>query len=426
MFNQAGLSLDQAPPISVVFKFFFLGALFGIGLGISLFFYQTSIFDTSTAGALSVTHLFTLGVMLSFMFGALFQMLPVIAGISITSPSKKSNLLLYPFMFGVIILILAFNLQYTFLYLLAGTLLAVSLFVIILPIFKKLRQVKNHTASSKGMGIALLSLSLTIIFALYLLLFLSGYVEGTYYTHIKISHYSFGLFGWIALLIISISFQVIEMFYVTPSYPLFVSKYMPLSLFILLFSSSLLGFYLPHIWIFTSMLLAFILSAYALLTLQRLKQKKRPLSDATVWFWRVGLSALLISMLCMVLGLFTHLPYVKTFSYIFFASFALSIVFAMFYKIVPFLTWFHLSSQGYFTAPMMHEVIHPKTAKNHLYIHITTIVTYLLSLFVSSFIFLAALFTILSFSWIAYQIIHAWKLYKQTQKTGEKFEMNKM
>jgi len=426
MFNQTGLSLDQAPPISVVFKFFFLGALFGIGLGISLFFYQTSIFDTSTAGALSVTHLFTLGVMLSFMFGALFQMLPVIAGISITSPSKKSNLLLYPFMFGVIILILAFNLQYTFLYLLAGTLLAVSLFVIILPIFKKLRQVKNHTASSKGMGIALLSLSLTIIFALYLLLFLSGYVEGTYYTHIKISHYSFGLFGWIALLIISISFQVIEMFYVTPSYPLFVSKYMPLSLFILLFSSSLLGFYLPHIWIFTSMLLAFILSAYALLTLQRLKQKKRPLSDATVWFWRVGLSALLISMLCMVLGLFTHLPYVKTFSYIFFASFALSIVFAMFYKIVPFLTWFHLSSQGYFTAPMMHEVIHPKTAKNHLYIHITTIVTYLLSLFVSSFIFLAALFTILSFSWIAYQIIHAWKLYKQTQKTGEKFEMNKM
>jgi len=291
---------------------------------------------------------------------------------------------------------------------------------------KKLRQVKNHTASSKGMGIALLSLSLTIIFALYLLLFLSGYVEGTYYTHIKISHYSFGLFGWIALLIISISFQVIEMFYVTPSYPLFVSKYMPLSLFILLFSSSLLGFYLPHIWIFTSMLLAFILSAYALLTLLRLKQKKRPLSDATVWFWRVGLSALLISMLCMVLGLFTHLPYVKTFSYIFFASFALSIVFAMFYKIVPFLTWFHLSSQGYFTAPMMHEVIHPKTAKNHLYIHITTIVTYILSLFVNSFIFLAALFTILSFSWIAYQIIHAWKLYKQTQKTGEKFEMNKM
>jgi len=30
MFNQNGLSLDQAPPISVVFRFFLSGALFGI------------------------------------------------------------------------------------------------------------------------------------------------------------------------------------------------------------------------------------------------------------------------------------------------------------------------------------------------------------------------------------------------------------
>ena len=169
-----------------------------------------------------------------------------------------------------------------------------------------------------------------------------------------------------------------------------------------------------------------MLTLYARLTLKRLTQKKRPLSDATVWFWRLGLSALVLSMFFMILGEFTTLPITKPLSYIFFAAFALSIVFAMFYKIVPFLTWFHLNSQGYFTAPMMHEVIHPKTAKKHLYIHVATIVTFILAFFVNTFIFLAAGLTILSFSWMAWQIKHADRLYKETQKNGEKFEMGNM
>jgi uncharacterized membrane protein YesL len=113
----------------------------------------------------------------------------------------------------------------------------------------------------------------------------------------------------------------------------------------------------------------------------------------------------------------------QTLSYIFFASFALSIVFAMFYKIVPFLTWFHLNSQGYFTAPMMHEVIHPKTAKKHLYIHLSTIVSFVLSIFIPQIIMLAGLLTMLSFGWMAYQIIHAHLLYIKIEKTGEKFDM---
>jgi hypothetical protein len=153
-----------------------------------------------------------------------------------------------------------------------------------------------------------------------------------------------------------------------------------------------------------------------------LTQKKRPLTDATVWFWRMGLSSLLLSMLSMGITLFTDLDIIKTLSYIFFTSFALSIVFAMFYKIVPFLTWFHL--QGYFTAPMMHEVIHPKTANKHLYIHLASIITFVLSIFIPQLILLAGLLTMLSFGWMGYQIIHAHLLYKKTQETGEKFDMN--
>ncbi len=426
MFSQNGLSLDQAPPITVIFRFFFLGSLFGILGGLLLFTYKTDIFDTSSVGALTFTHTLTLGVMLSFMFAALFQMLPVIAGITLTSPQKKANLLLYPFGLGTIMLLLGFNHPNTsWLFLLAALLLGISIFTAIVPMLKQLLTLQNHSPSSKGMSIALLALVIVVLLALYLVTTLGGVIEGSLYIPIKKAHYSFGLFGWISLLIISISFQVIEMFYVTPSYAKSISTYLPLTLFILLIVSTFISFFHANTWEISNMLLSLLLTFYALLTLKKLSQKKRPLSDATVWFWRLGLTSLLLSMLCIVLQNFTSISIVKTLSYIFFASFALSIVFAMFYKIIPFLTWFHLSSQGYFSAPMMHEIIHPKTAKNHLYIHLATVVTFVLSLLMPLFIFLAGILMIISFSWMAYQIIHANKLYNETQKNGEKFEMGK-
>jgi len=423
MFSQNGLSLDQAPPISVVLRFFFSGALFGILAGFLILFSQSKIFDASTMEAVTLIHTLTLGVMLSFMFAALFQMLPVIAGVTLPSPVKKANLLQYPFVLGVITLLFAFNLSYPWLFLLASLLLGGSILYIVVVMLQNLLKIPNHSASSKGMLFSLLALGIVILLALYLTGTLSGTISGVHYTHVKKSHYAFGLFGWISLLIISISFQVIEMFYVTPAYPKLVSRYLPLTILTILVTSTITGLFIPVLTAGINLLLAVILTAYGLLTLKRLTQKKRPLTDATVWFWRVGLTSLILSMLFMSISQFTNIQNIHTLSYIFFTSFALSIVFAMFYKIVPFLTWFHLNSQGYFTAPMMHEVIHPKTAKKHLYIHLATIITFILAIFIPTFIFPAGILTILSFSWMSYQIVHANLLYKKIQETGEKFDM---
>ncbi len=424
MFNQNGLSLDQAPPISVVLRFFLSGTLFGILAGVLILFFQNSIFDTNSTEAVIVTHTLTLGVMLSFMFAALFQMLPVIAGVTLHSPVKKANLVQYPFVTGVIALLFAFKLSAAWLFIIASVLLGGSILPITYIMLKNLFGLQHHSSSSKGMSTALVALGLVVLLALYMTATQAGVVNGEYYTSVKQAHYSFGLFGWIALLIISISFQVIEMFYVTPSYPKLVSHYLPLTLLLLIVITSLTALIIPEVWLLSNILLALLLSAYALLTLVRLTQRKRPLADATVWFWRVGLGSLILSMLTMVISMFTETPLLQSLAYLFFSAFALSIVFAMFYKIVPFLTWFHLNSQGYFTAPMMHEVIHPKTAMKHLYIHLVTLIAFILSLIVPAFIFAAGLLTILSFGWMAYQIIHAHKLYRHTQQTGEKFTMD--
>ncbi len=423
MFSQNGLSLDQAPPISVVFRFFFAGALFGMLSGIFILLFQNTVFQVHSPASITLTHTLTLGVMLSFMFAALFQMLPVIAGVTLRSPVTKANFVQYPFILGVITLLLAFNLSQTWLFGLASLLLGSSILYIVAIMLKDLIKLPNHSASSKGMSIALFALAFVVLLALYLTFSLWGINDGSYYMQIREAHYSFGLFGWIALLIIAISFQVIEMFYVTPAYPKVITDYLPLALLAILVMTTFIGLFNPSIWIISNLLLSILLIAYALLTLKRLTQRKRPLTDATVWFWRLGLVSLILSMSGISVTQFTDNTVIQSLSFIFFASFALSIVFAMFYKIVPFLTWFHLNSQGYFTAPMMHEIIHPKTAMKHLYIHLTTVVTFVLSLFIAPFIYLAGLLTILSFGWMTYQIVHAWKLYQHTQKTGEKFDM---
>ena len=424
MFNQNGLSLDQAPPISVVFRFFLSGSLFGILAGLFILIFQSTIFDIRSSEALILTHTFTLGIMLSFMFAALFQMLPVIAGVTLKSPIQKAQLVQYPFVAGVITLLFAFNFHYPWLFGLASVLLGSSILYIVTVMLKNLLRLPNHSASSKGMSLTLIALALVILLALYLTATLSGISEGSYYLQLREAHFSFGLFGWIALLIISISFQVIEMFYVTPAYPKFVSGYLPLKVLLLLLVGLSISFFAPKIWVLIDIFLALVLTGYALLTLKRLTQRKRPLTDATVWFWRLGLSALILSMLSMLIDTFTETKTIQELSYIFFATFALSIVFAMFYKIVPFLTWFHLNSQGYFTAPMMHEVIHPKTAKKHLYIHLATVASFIITLWIPALLTLSGLLVILSFAWMTWQIIHAWKLYIHTQKTGEKFDMN--
>jgi len=423
MFNQGGLSLEQAPPISVVLRFFVTGALFGTLLGIFMLMDILNI-DLVNVEALFI-HTLSLGVMVSFMLGALFQMLPVLAGVVITMPTRKAMIVHLLFVIGLLLQLSAFIDSFTsFLYFISGAYLASGLFYAIYLMLKELFTIKEHSNSSKGMIFALLSLGLAVIFGSYLLLSLGGYIDGAYFMQIKELHYSFALFGWVSLLIVSVSFQVIEMFYITPKYPPLMSKNFTSAIFSLLFlkiGAIAMGFETESITAF----LAILFMLYGTVTLHRLYHRKRPTSDATVWFWRLGMGLLIISMTITLLDTFTYLPIeVKKVSYFSFIGFGLSIVFAMVYKIVPFLTWFHLSNQGYMEAPMMHDVIHPKQAKRHFYLHVLMLLFLIASLFFNIFILtvLNAILVLLSFGFLLYHLIYAIRKYRYTQKHSKKIE----
>ncbi len=425
MFNQGGLSLEQAPPISVVLKFFITASFFGLILG--LYLLGDSIFslqNNAYSFDLIVVHLLALGVMASFMFGALFQMLPVIAGVVIQMPSKKSMVTHILLIAGLSLQILAFITSDSILYLLTALVLGSGLLHTTTLMLKELFKIKDHSSSAKGMIFALGSFTIAILLGIYLLLTLGGYIDGDLFTKLKEAHYSFAIFGWISLLIISVSFQVIEMFYVTPKYPNILSKYLVTVLFMLLILKTIaILIDLPTVGITSLLAILFIL--YGAITLHRLYKRRRPTSDATVWFWRLGMGLLIITMSIVILNSIMEVNEVLTpLSYLGFIGFALSIVFGMIYKIIPFLVWFHLSNQGYMEAPMMHDVIHPKKAKIHFWIHISMLLAWSGSMLFAFpiLILLASLLTTVSFGWLLYHTVIAWKKYDYTQKHTEKIE----
>jgi len=425
MFNQGGLSLEQAPPISVVLKFFITAATFGLLLGLYLLGDATQVLPNNDyAFDVTIIHLLALGVMASFMLGALFQMLPVIAGVVIQAPIKKSMVAHLLLILGLILQLGAFQTQNRWLYLATAIILGSGLLHATTLMIKELAKVKDHSGSSKGMLFALGSFTLAIGFGIYLLLTLGGYVEGGSFELIKTAHYSFALFGWVSLLIVSVSFQVVEMFYVTPKYPNIMSQYLVISIFLLLvfkLIALLLG--VPTVGI--TIVLALLFISYGGITLHRLYKRRRPTSDATVWFWRLGMGLLIITMGIIFLEHTMGVDeIVMPLSYLSFIGFALSIVFAMVYKIVPFLVWFHLSNQGYLEAPMMHDVIHPKRAKIHFGIHLAMLLVWAgaMSFGYQGLIILASLLTTVSFGWLLYHLIMAWKKYDYTQKHTERME----
>ena len=428
MFQNSGLSLDQAPPISVVLRFFLGGSLFGIVAGLWLVYRGDAVLDPAGSAALVMTHLLTLGVMLSFMLGALFQMLPVLAGVALRNPTLMAIRSQWPLIFGTLTLVTAFENTSAALYLIAALLLGAGLLPVASRMLGRLYRLRDHSASSRGMGFALYNLLLLFGVGVWLAALMGGWTARGDLLALRQLHLGLGLLGWITLLIVSVSFQVIEMFYVTPPYPKPYARWLPFGVTALLTLELLAALNFPPAIPWIEAFIAALLLTHALLTLHRLSRRQRPLTDATVWFWRVGMGSLALAMLLWMADAVLGLPRSARESlYALYASFALSVLFAMAYKIVPFLTWFHLNAQGYFKAPMMHEVIHPKYAMRHLAIHLSALFTALVASWSTPALWsVTGALLILSFAWIAIAIYRAWQLYLHVQATEEKFDFGGM
>jgi hypothetical protein len=407
------LSLDQAPPLKIPLRFFITSPIFGLLAGLFILGFVSSMQARSSLSVVVFTHLITLGFLAMTMLGAMFQMLPVTAGVTLKHQQIIAPMVHGLLTAGLLLFAYAFYDYQPTLMIVAMAMLLSAFLVFVVATISTLKNAKNITPTIKAFIGALASLLVALLLAGYLVLShvntgFSEYHQAVVYTHII-----FSLLGWIAMLIIGVSYQVIPMFYVADAYPKLYTKYAIKAIFILLVG---LGFSLiidnPSLYLLFKVFVALVLADYALSTIGLLLNRKRKIIDTTTYYWYFAMLMLLASIGLSVANEWLHMAQLNTMVVVVFIyGFAMSVITGMMYKIVPFLVWFHLTNEGYMSMPTMHELIGKKLTTIQFILHVLTLLSLAIFAFDSSFQIATGVLMVLSNALLLANLIKGSKIY---------------
>jgi len=430
---QPGLSFSQAPPILVPFRFFLSAPLFGLLAVLLVLWYGPSLLDSRWQPmVLALTHLMTLGFLCMAMIGAMLQMLPVVAGSPVAHPvgvARAVHWLLIP---GVLLLAGGFLLGMPLPMRLAMLLLGAGFMIFIASAGLSLWRAPAGNPTMIGMRFAVAGLLVTVVLGLVLA---SNYGWAwwlTRWVQVTNLHATWGLLGWVGLLVIGVSYQVVPMFQLTPAYPRPMTRWLSWGLFSLLLSGSA-SFLLSEgkeqvTWVVTLLIVASF-AVFSLMTLRLQLQRRRRQSDVTLLFWRFGMACLLLALALSLVGqampVWAGAQRVDfMMAFLFIAGFAVSVVNGMLYKIVPFLIWFHLQSllMGMVRVPNMKLIMPEPGMRRQMQLHFAAVPVLALSALWPPLIYPAALLFGASMIWLELNLLYAFRIYQKYAKLAPKEE----
>ena len=356
-----------------------------------------------TPELLAITHFLTLGFLAMSMLGALMQLTPVLMGIVIPRARLFSGVIHMPLFLGSACLGLAWLLQINELFIIAMVLLGFAILAFIIVITERLLRSENRHVTRSMMLLALLALSITASLGIYLAL---GYALpdislARQWTDL---HLSWGLLGWVVMLIMSVAYQVIPMFQITDEYPALHQRWMGWSVFI-----TLLVLSLAYIWPFeiikslSQILLAACLLIFALTTLWVLQTRRRQIPDLTMMFWQLAMASLVLLVLVWAISTFMNFDLSMLLGVLIIHGFAMTTITGMMYKILPFIIWLHLSTRNktlrdegkrdsQVKVPHMRKIIPEIAGLRQYYLHLISLILLIFaSLLPQWFFYLAAL-----------------------------------
>jgi len=381
----SSLSLDQAPPEDIPFRFMIAAPIFGILTGIYLLVYGDRLFITAwSIKTVALVHMVTLGWLAMIMMGAFYQMVPVLVGGHVPG-IRLTRLNFYFLTVGISSLIIGLNFWLPVFLLISVTLLGIGITNFVIQLSIALFRMKANRPVVFALRLSILFLALTATIGILMIGSMYGWWRlGVDRSIFKYLHITYGLIGWVGFLLMGVAFHVIPMFYLTEAFPDRRSN--------LVIALELLGiiclsigfiFQVPPFWLTVAsvpILIGFVIFIGQIVIL--LKRRQRKNVDTTLRFWRLGLFCLPLSLICLSISLyridevFTYL-----FAMLFLIGFAAAITNGMLYKIVPFLIWLHRFSSlvGKVETPTMKEILPDPPAHRQFYLFSTALVLLLIS-----------------------------------------------
>lgn len=414
---QASLSFEQAPPISVPFRFFLTAPLFGVAAGVLLICFGADALASRWNGAtLALTHLLTVGFMLEAMCGALLQILPVAAGANVWRPLWVAWVTHGGITVGGVLLVAGFVFEAAALFRLAVPLLVLAIGIYVVVLLKSLFSTPAMSATLIALRVALIALGVTVALGAALA---SSFGWSVTLPLIQLTHLhaAWGLLGWSLTLTAGVAYLVVPMFQLTPSYDARLTKFFVIGLVAALSAWSVLwlgGDGVQGWRTGVAASLAALAAGFGVATLRLQQRRRRKVTDATLLFWRVAMASLIAGAGLGIVAPALSEPLRErvevVIGVLIVVGVFISAISGMMYKIIPFLNWLHL--QRIMTrVPNMKQMLSDKHMRGQFWLHGVTLALLLAAVALPVLTYAAGVAMILASVWLEWNLIQAARFY---------------
>ncbi|NMF91233.1 hypothetical protein [Aromatoleum petrolei] len=411
------LSYDAAPAFSTPLRFFLTAPLFGAAAGAALLAAPELLESRWTPGALAVTHLIAVGFMLTVMLGALFQVLPVVAGAVIPRSGPVAKVVHLTMTFGALCLAWGLGRGSPAFLAPATVLLGGGLALFVVAAFLGLRRIPVAQATPRDLRIALLGFAVAVALGITLALALGGHLDLRLLTMLKL-HIGWALVGGAGVLLAAASWVVVPMFQITPNYPMPLTRFWALGTgaVLLAWSTTVYG-ELGSAEFALSAVLAVLCVLFAVSTLNLQRQSRRTVPDMTTRAFQVGMGSFIAGLVCVLVAQQSdHQVWPLLAGILILHGGFVSVIIGMMYKIIPFLAWLHLT-QDVGKAPNMKKLQPDSPIRRHLALHAVALAALLVAALVGNhwLIRIAGLLVVAEFGFLLSNIVKVLGNYRRAR-----------
>jgi len=393
---KTSLATEMAPPFALVAHFFIAAILFLCFSAVVLFFMEPDLAGYFISFPLAAfSHLYLLGFVMMVIFGAMYQLLPVVLEVPLFS-KDFAYVQFYMYIVGLCMMVSGFAFPAYHLLIPYGALITyLSITIFCVNVFLTFYRLEKSTIVSKFLLMGTIFLFASISFGFLIGLNLGhGLIEIDHDAWIK-AHILGTLGGFVMMVIMGVAMVLIPMFALSHHYDeraiqaALYCNTIGISLGIVALIASL-----PAVILYSALLL--VLCANILFIIQMsivFRARVRKQNDYWVKNIVFALISLVASFVFIGMAQFSHdTTYVFIAAIFFFFGFLLAFIIGHLYKILPFLIWYKKFSPlvGKTKVPLLHQMIHTQTANLQAFVLFLSVVLFSISCWSHS----AALFTV--------------------------------
>ena len=388
----AGLSTKNAPSPSVVLPHYAFGAIAFLAASILMFFAsQDIVTHYISPKVLAITHILILGWITVIIFGALYQLIPVVMEIKLYS-EILAHISFYSITIGTILISYSFWFNYigdSLFIEIGGSLLFLSIILFAYNAVRSAMKSEQKTLENTFIVTSIFWLTLTVSLGVFIVLNNAKHIIDQPSIELMKIHIHFGLAGWFMMLVMGVASTLLPMFFIAHKLnrKLLKTSYI-LTNFGLVSLSIILYFY-PNTYlllaagavIITGMLF-FVLYNYEAYK-KRLRKKLDIGMKLTVFAFPLLFLTLIFGFTAIIAPEIINTKFALAYVASLVLGFLTSLILGQMYKTLPFIIWLvkYQDKVGKFKVPMPSKLYSEKVADWHYYSFAVAIITLLAGIF---------------------------------------------